>query len=75
MNLCDNEARQYRGRITHLQFLIDHLEEESLTNADYYINRATLDLLKEKGTGKDLARLIESIEGGNNDIEMAYERI
>lgn len=77
MNLCDNKTRQYLGRITNhdLQFLIDDLKEESLTDADYDINRAALDLLREKGTGKDLARLIESVEGGNNDIEMAYERV
>ncbi len=48
MKLCDSETRQYRDRISHLQFLIDHLEEESLIDTDYYANRTTLQLLKER---------------------------
>jgi hypothetical protein len=40
VNLCDNETRQYLGTITQdpLRFFSDNLKEESLTNADYYIN-------------------------------------
>jgi hypothetical protein len=76
VKLYDKKTRQYLGRIRDedLQFLADNLEE-SLTDTDYYINRATLDLLKEKGMSKGLARLIENAMGGNKDIEMAYERI
>lgn len=76
VKLSDKKTRQYLGRISKedLQFLIDNLEEEKLTDTDYYINRATLDLLKGKGMSEDLAKLIESAMGGNDDIEISYER-
>jgi hypothetical protein len=77
VKLCDKKTRQHLGRISDkdLQFLADNLEEESLTDTDYHINRATLDLLKEKGMSKDLARLIENAMGESIHIEMAHERI
>jgi processive 1,2-diacylglycerol beta-glucosyltransferase len=77
VKLYDNDTGQYLGRITDedLQFLIDNLEEESLTDTDYYINRATLDLLKEKGMSEDFAKLIESAMGGGDEIEIRYERV
>jgi hypothetical protein len=77
VKLYDKKTRQYLGRISDedLQFLADNLEEESLTDTDYHIHRATLDLLKEKDMSKDLAGLIENAMGENEDIEMAYERI
>lgn len=76
VKLYEKRTHQYLGRISEeeLQFLIDNLEEESLTDTDYYINRSTLDLLKEKGMNEALAQLIESAMGENNDIEITYER-
>lgn len=75
--LHDKKTRQYLGKISDedWQFLADNLEEEGLADADYHISPATVDLLKEKGMSKDLARLVENAMGGNKDIEMAYERI
>jgi hypothetical protein len=76
VKLYDKKTRQYLGRISEeeLQFLIDNLEEENLTDQDYYINQATLDLLKEKGMSEALAKLIESALGENDDVEITYER-
>jgi len=77
VKLYDNDTGQYLGRITDedLQFLADNLEEESLTDTDYYINRETLDLLKEKGMSEDFAKLIESAMGGEDEIEIRCERV
>jgi hypothetical protein len=77
VKLYDKKTRQYLGRISddELQFLIDNLEEESLTDTDYYINRTTLTALKEGGMSEGLAKLIENAMGGNKDIEIAYERV
>jgi len=77
VKLYDKKTRQYLGRVSDedLQFLIDHLEEESLTDTDYYINRTTLEVLKGKGMNEDFARLIENAMGGNSDIDIAYERV
>lgn len=57
-----------------MQFLIDHLEEESLTDTDYYLNRSTLELLKHKGLSKGLAKLIQGAMGDDQDIEIRYEK-
>ncbi len=67
---------QYLGRIDddQLRFLIDNLEEESLTDADYYLNRATLELLKEKGLSQELAKMIEGAMGNNDEVEIRYEK-
>jgi sporulation protein YlmC with PRC-barrel domain len=77
VKLYDNDTGQYLGRIEdeELQFLIDNLEEESLTDTDYYINRGTLELLKEKGMNENFAKLIESAMGGGDEIEIRYERV
>jgi hypothetical protein len=72
----DKNSGQYLGRIDddQLGFLMDNLEEESLTDADYYINRATLSLLKEKGMSQDLARMLEGILGESDELEVRYQR-
>ncbi|MCK4224570.1 MAG: galactosyldiacylglycerol synthase [candidate division Zixibacteria bacterium] len=77
VKLYDKRTGQYLGRITEeeLQFLIDNLEEESLTDIDYYVNRSTLALLKEKGISEGLAKLIESAMGKANEIEIKYEKV
>jgi hypothetical protein len=44
------------GEITEeqLQFLIDHLEEESSDDQDYYLNRATLEIFEQAGADSAL---------------------
>jgi hypothetical protein len=76
VKLYDNTTGQYLGTIADedLQFLIDNLEEESLTDTDYYVDRNTLDLLKEKGMSKTFANLIETAMGGADEVEIRYER-
>jgi len=77
VKLYDKTTGKYLGRISddELQFLIDNLEEESLTDVDYYINRATYNLLKEEGMSENLARLIGQAMGKKNEIEIRYERV
>ncbi len=77
VKLYNKSTGQYLGRITdeELQFLINNLQEESLTDTDYYVNRPTLHLLKEKGMNEGLAKLIESAMGESNEIEIRYERV
>ena len=76
VKLYDKKRGQYLGRISEeeLQFLIDSLEEESVTDRDYYLNRATLALLKKKGMSEGSVKLIQSAVGENNEIEMRYEK-
>jgi hypothetical protein len=76
VRLIDKSTGKFLGRIAEedLQFLVDNLEEEDLTDTDYYINRQTLDLLKEKGMSDDLASLLEEAMGEGDEIEIGYEK-
>ena len=76
VKLYDKTTGKYLGRISEeeLQFLIDQLEEESMTDVDYYLNRTVLNLLKEKGMSENLAKLIEQAMGKKDDVEIRYER-
>ncbi len=76
VKLIDKSTGKYLGRISEedLQFLMNNLEEESLTDIDYYINRETLDLLKEKGMSGEFAKLIEDAMGERDEIEIGYEK-
>ena len=76
MKLYDKATGRYLGEVTEeeLQFLIDNLEEESLTDVDYYINETVLESLKEKGMSDNLARLIESAMADKGEAEIRHER-
>lgn len=76
VKLYDKTTGKYLGRISddELQFLIDNLEEESMTDVDYYLNRTVLNLLKEKGMSENLAKLIGQAMGKKDDVEIRYER-
>lgn len=76
IKLYEKSSGKYLGRITdeELQFLRDNMEEESLSDTDYYINRTTFDLLKEKGMSENLVKLIETAMGKKNEIEIKYEK-
>ena len=43
---------------TQLQFLMDHLEEESAEDTDFYINQATVDMLEQDGADAGLAQAV-----------------
>ena len=60
------------GDITdgQLQFLIDQFEEEWGGDQDYYINTATIDMLKDAGADPSLLALLQRALGaaGQSDI-------
>lgn len=75
IKLRDKETGAILGRISEeeLQFLIDHLEEEWDGDTDYYLNRATIEMLKESGAGKPLVDLLERALGDREDAEIEWE--
>jgi hypothetical protein len=74
IQLRDKENGIVLGEITadDLQFLIDNLEEESEDDTDYFINRSTLEIFKEKGTNKTLITLLENALGDRDDMEIEW---
>lgn len=56
-----------------LQFLIDQLEEEDTEDKDYYINRATLDMFRDRGCDTELLEMLTSAMGEADDLDIAWE--
>jgi len=56
------------------QLLVDELEQESLDDVDYYVNRATLDLLTQAGAGAHLLTLLQQALDEREDIEVRWVR-
>ncbi len=76
IQLLDKETGSHLGSISEeeLQFLIDNLEEESEDDTDYYLNRVTLEMLKEKGADQPLIDFLESALGDRDDLEIEWSR-
>jgi hypothetical protein len=76
IRLYDNVLQKPLGDITEdqLQFLIDHLEEESSDDQDYYINRATLEMFQQAGADSALIDLLQHGLGDRSDMEIRWER-
>ena len=56
-----------------IQFLIDHLEEESYDDQDYYLNGPMVDMLKTKGADAELVTLLRNAIGSRDGIEVVWQ--
>ena len=76
INLRDKDSGKTLGSISEedLQFLIDQLEEEWAEDTDYYLNRTTFEMLKNRGAGKALLDILEPIFNDREDIEIEWFR-
>jgi len=54
------------------QFLLDHLEEESEEDTDYYLSQDTLDYLEEEGGDPQMIEVLRKAMGGREDIEVRW---
>ncbi len=68
------ETNETLGEITgeQLKFLQDNLEEEHANDRDYYVSRATLEMLKENGCDDGLVTLLEKALGDGDETEIAW---
>lgn len=57
-----------------LNFLVAHLEEESLTDEDYTIDRMTFEFLKSQGISPILQAIIEKALGDKDEVEIKYTK-
>lgn len=76
IKVFNKETNEFIGRISEadIQFLADHLEEESIHDTDYYLTRETVAQFPQRGASP---RLMEVLEGGlrnGNAIEIRWER-
>ena len=75
--LYEKSTNKFLGQISdeEVQFLRDNMEEESMTDVDYYINKTIFNLLKEKGMSENLTKIIQQAMGNRDEIEIRYERV
>jgi hypothetical protein len=75
IELRDKDTGKALGSISEeqLQFLIEHLEEESRDDRDYYLNATTLDALGEKGEPELIDRLRRAM-GEREGMEIEWSR-
>ena len=76
VNIYDKATGAAYGTITEaqLQFLISQLEEETSEDTDYYIDPATVDMLKANGADAGLVALLRKALGDREDMEIRWSR-
>ena len=76
VSLFDRESGALVGRISdgQLDWLTDQLEEESDDDTDYYIDRPTIDMLKEAGADAALLEILRNALGGRDGVEIRWSR-
>jgi len=76
IDLYDLATNQLLGSITEadLKVLISKLEEESMTDQDYHISVATIDLIADGTASDHLVRLLREALGSAEGIDIRWER-
>jgi len=76
IDLYDKTTNQRYGTITEseLQYLVDNLEEESTRDQDYYVDRATVDLLADGRATDHLVEVLRSALGSREAVEIRWKR-
>lgn len=76
IQLFDKKTGAQLGTLNdeQFQFLSDRLEEESAHDDDYYLNRATVDILEEQGADPALVALLRTALGNGEETEVRWAR-
>ncbi len=76
IDLYNASTNQLIGSITEadLKVLVDGLEEESLQDQDYYIDRATIDLLADGRATTHLVGLLRAVLGSSDGVDIRWQR-
>lgn len=72
--LYDKDTGDQLGALSPAQmaFLREQLEEESTRDRDYYIDRATIDMLRDAGADDELMTLLEEALADKESIELRW---
>jgi hypothetical protein len=76
IDVYNNDTNELIGSITDadLHVLIDGLEEESADDQDYYIDRATIDVLGDGRATEHLLNLLKKALGSADGVEIRWQR-
>lgn len=74
LNLKNEDTGEVIGQVneTEMRFLVDMLEEESVEDADYFINQDTIDMLEVRGGDPELIAILRKAVGESDGIEITW---
>ena len=77
VRLTDKSNGAVLGTINRedFQFLVDHLEEESSRDTDYFIDSATIGILADAGGSASLVSLLRSAVGSTDGVDIAWQDV
>ncbi|MCL4263151.1 MAG: galactosyldiacylglycerol synthase [Anaerolineae bacterium] len=75
LKLMNEQTGQVIGEVNEVEmrFLVDMLEEESVEDADYFINQDTIDMLEVRGGDPELITILRQAVGESEGIEITWE--
>ena len=76
IDVYNNETNELVGSITDadLKVLMDHLEEESSEDQDYYIDQATLDVIGDGQATEHLMGVLRKALGTAEGVDIRWEK-
>lgn len=76
IDLYNDTTGELLGSVTEadLKVLIDALEEESTKDQDYYIDKATLDVIADGRASDHLVALLRKALGSSDGVDIRWER-
>jgi hypothetical protein len=76
IDVYNNATNELVGSITEadLKVLVDHLEEESSEDRDYYIDRATLDVIGDGQATEHLMKVLRAALGSAESVDIRWQR-
>jgi hypothetical protein len=77
IELREKATNQLLGTVTdeELTFLIKELEEESLTDRDYYLDANTVDMLEADEAPAHLVSLLRQALGSRDGMDVLWVRV
>jgi hypothetical protein len=76
IDLYNAATNQLLGSITEsdLKVLVDALEEEGVNDQDYYIDRATIDVIADGKATEHLVGLLRKAVGVGDGVDIRWQR-
>lgn len=74
IRLTEKESGRALGTISQedFQLLVDHMEEESSTDQDYYVEHTAIDALESLGASADFVALLRTAVGESEGIDVVW---
>ncbi|MBA3930071.1 MAG: hypothetical protein C0521_10855 [Xanthomonas sp.] len=77
IRLTEKESGRALGTISQedFQLLVDHMEEESSTDQDYYVEHTAIDALESLGASADFVALLRTAVGESEGIDVVWAEV